>query len=99
MSKEPKDPKDASLKRIRESIARASPTELETIIAEAKYAMKTPPLEADELLERLKRLKMNQRQFARFVQVDPLTVNRWATSRTPIPHTIRLILDLMQKTK
>ncbi len=47
------------------------------------------------LVSKLRQLSMTQRGFARWLQMDVVTVNRWATGRVSIPHWADLLLDLM----
>lgn len=54
---------------------------------------KVPNLTPKQFRQKLRALTMTQRSFAAFVQVDIVTVNRWATGRYPVPHWVRLLLD------
>lgn len=38
-----------------------------------------------------------QAPLARFLECDPVTVNRWARGRRPVPHTVKLVLSFMQR--
>ncbi|HEX9282352.1 MAG TPA: helix-turn-helix domain-containing protein [Gemmatimonadales bacterium] len=51
------------------------------------------PMTAAQLRRTLTRLGLSQRQLALRLRVDVGTVNRWATGKTPIPETVRLLLD------
>ena len=46
-----------------------------------------------QLRRALRRLRLSQRQLARRLEVDVGTVNRWATGRSPIPESVRLLLE------
>jgi DNA-binding transcriptional regulator YiaG len=52
-----------------------------------------------EFRRKLRAIGMSQRAFAFYVQMDVITVNRWATGVNPVPHWARLLLDLMIEQK
>jgi len=51
------------------------------------------PTTPTQLRRALRRLGLSQRQLAHRLGVDVGTVNRWATGKTPIPESVRLLLE------
>jgi len=47
----------------------------------------------DAFRSHLSRLGYSQAGFARLMDVDERTVRRWGTGETPIPKSVRMLLD------
>ena len=54
---------------------------------------------ADRLRDIIEELGLSQNALARFLQVDPRTVRRWALDELPVPISVVLALELMIKYK
>jgi ribosome-binding protein aMBF1 (putative translation factor) len=54
---------------------------------------------ADRLREIIEKWGTSQNALARFLQVDPRTVRRWALDELPVPISVVLALELMIKYK
>jgi transcriptional regulator with XRE-family HTH domain len=54
---------------------------------------------ADRLREIIEKLGSSQNALARFLQVDPRTMRRWALDELPVPVSVALALELMIKFK
>lgn len=58
-----------------------------------------PSLSHDQFRRRLRQLGLTQSGFARMVQMDVMTISRWARGVYPVPHWVRLLLDLLAEKK
>jgi ribosome-binding protein aMBF1 (putative translation factor) len=54
---------------------------------------------ADRLREIIEKWGTSQNALARFLQVDPRTMRRWALDELPVPISVALALELMVKFK
>jgi len=54
---------------------------------------------ANRLRDIIEALGLSQNALARFLQVDPRTVRRWALDELPVPISVTLALELMIKFK
>jgi hypothetical protein len=48
---------------------------------------------------RLDRLRLSQMDASRMLQVNGRTVRRWIADEVPIPHSVEIVLTLMEKYK
>ena len=56
-------------------------------------------MNAARLRDVIEVLHFSQNSLARFLQVDPRTVRRWALDELPVPISVALALELMVKHK
>ena len=56
-------------------------------------------MNADRLRDIIEKLGSSQNAMARFLQVDPRTMRRWALDELPVPVSVALALELMIKFK
>ncbi len=86
-----------------EDLARllSSPSELQEFLHRilADCAQATVPPEVTRLLETLDVLGWNQAKLARKLQVDPNTVSRWVTGRSPVPAFVLEYLGALKAVK
>lgn len=54
-------------------------------------------MEPATFLASLKELGLSQTEFARLIEVDVTTVNRWAKGKVPVPKLVHLLLEMMVK--
>ena len=83
-----------------------NPLQVQNLVRQlcANYSEATLPVEVTQLLEGLEAIGWSQVKLARKLQLDPNTVSRWITGRTPVPGfvleylgTLRAVKDLVVK--